>query len=121
MARATWHAGAVADSDAVRSARKRAHQRGDHHLCRHPPEHPARSLTVLPVPAAVELVPRDELVRLAVALTAAYEADPANANLARELRNTLLAIPAPDPDEDDPLLAIRRRYSERMGGYQSGR
>lgn len=97
----TWHAGVVADSDALRSRRKRAHKRGDHSLCRHQPGCPVLPLAVLPDPDAGELDPRDELVNLAAMLIVAYRADPGNANLAKELRATLLSIPPPvEPDED---------------------
>jgi hypothetical protein len=49
---------------------------------------------------------RGELRALAVRLAAVHEADPGRADIARELRATLLSLPAAD-DEDDPLAELR--------------
>jgi hypothetical protein len=110
----------MADSDAVRSRRKRAHAQGDHSLCRsgkcaqgvYP-----RPVAYLPDPVldTGELDPAAELRALAGRLAAAYAADTGNAALARELRATLLAIPEAR-DEFDPLEALRARYREMTDG-----
>ncbi len=83
----------MADSDALRSRRKRLHAAGDHHLCRHrgalgAPPGP-------PVSGDAELGAVDALAALeaqARRLEAACEANPGSAALERELRATLLAL-----------------------------
>jgi hypothetical protein len=93
----------MADSDALRSRRKRAHAAGDHHLCRHRPQPPP--VTQLPQPEpGDDLDPAAELRRLAGCLVAAYRADPGNASLAREARMTLLALGPGDGSDLDPEL-----------------
>ena len=97
----------MADSDATRSKRARSHAAGDHSLCRHP------DVRSVPVPVAVDggagLDPVASLVALARRLEAAHEADPANSNVARELRSCLLALTgdqaAPPEDEVDRIRA----------------
>ena len=83
----------MADSDAVRSRRKRFHAAGDHRYCR---RCAALRAQVKPAPM-LDLDPVAELRATAARLIAAHEADPANAIVARELRLTLLAIPAEEP------------------------
>lgn len=97
------------DSGALRQRRHKAHQAGDHRLCRHGPVDGARPvLAAAPDPAdAGEFDPRAELVALARDLGAAYRAEPSNASLARELRATLLAIPVPEDPSIDPLDELR--------------
>jgi hypothetical protein len=98
----------MADSAAVRSRRYRWHKAGDHSLCRH-------ELAVCdvetPAPAVESaLDPGAELERLARRLTVAHQQDPGNAALARELRITLQALAAAEPDgagDDDPLAELR--------------
>jgi hypothetical protein len=116
----------MADTEALRSRRARAHRRGDHHLCRHdraatrPPPAPNKETPWAPnkeTPVCLgcdapalddgDLDPRAGLLTLARQLAAAAAGDPANAALARELRETLLAIPAPDDPPDDPLDELR--------------
>jgi hypothetical protein len=77
----------VADSDALRTRRRRAHAAGDHSLCKRCP--------VVRIEAEGEEIPasdRAKLRWLAEGLARAYQADPGNALLARELRMTLQAL-----------------------------
>lgn len=80
----------MADSEAVRSRRKRAHAAGDHSLCRSG----CAALKLAAPPADVPPTedPKAEMRLLAAQLAQAYRADPGNANLARELRMTLQAL-----------------------------
>ena len=81
----------MADSEAVRSRRKRAHAAGDHSLCRRGCA--ALKLAAPPAdPPAAADDPKAELRQLAARLAEAHRADPGNANLARELRMTLQAL-----------------------------
>src|SRR5260370_9786059 len=80
----------MADSEAVRSRRKRAHAAGDHSLCRR--DCAALKLAAPPADAPAAADPKTELGQLAARLAAAHRADPGNANLARELRMTLHAL-----------------------------
>ena len=85
----------MADSEALRQRRRKAHVHGDHSLCR-------RCTVVKPRPVAVvaDLAPGSgevtdaaaELRQLAYRLVAAHQADPANGILAKELRSTLVAL-----------------------------
>jgi len=88
----------MADSGALRSRRSRAHTQGDHTFCRHGPPGPPGVLLALPAPSGAPLDPRASLEGLARRLEAAHEADPGNANVARELRMTLQALSGGDPD-----------------------
>ena len=77
------------DSGALRVRRSRAHKAGDHSLC--------RRCVVLRAEAAGEgqEIPADDTAKmrwLAGTLAQAYQADPGNALLARELRMTLQAL-----------------------------
>lgn len=101
----------MADSEAVRSRRKRKHAQGDHSMCRHPRES-VPPVTVLPGDG--ELDPVTELRRSAARLVAACEADPSNAVLARELRATLAVLP--QAEAADPLDGLRQRaWLKRLG------
>jgi hypothetical protein len=96
----------VADSEALRSRRKRAHAAGDHSLCRRCAAVRGESLpAVVPEISRVPVAdPKAALRELARQLADAYSADPANALLARELRMTLQAlIPAGKPKADDEI------------------
>jgi hypothetical protein len=112
---ATCHSGGMAaDSNAVRSRRKRQHAQGDHSMCRHP-----RDLPVRQVPAVLDLDPDDldpvaEMRALAGRLVQACSEDRGNAALARELRNTLVALAGMVPDDEDDELA--RLLSEPVRG-----
>lgn len=90
----------MADSEAVRSRRKRLHAAGDHSVCRRcaavrgdVAQDVAARVTALPAPPpgdpAPKLDPRAEMEQLALRLVAAHEGDPRNTLLARELRMTL--------------------------------
>jgi len=100
----------MADSEALRSRRKRAHAAGDHSLCRMcdggAPRQAALSVAADADPCAD---PAGELAALAGRLAAAHRAAPGNALLARELRITLLTLDggnaAPAPDEVDRIRA----------------
>lgn len=85
----------MADSEALRQRRRKAHVHGDHSLCR-------RCTVVKPRPVfpVADLAPGSgevtdaagELRQLAYRLVAAHQADPANGILAKELRSTLVAL-----------------------------
>jgi hypothetical protein len=91
----------MADSGAVRQARYKRHQAGDHSICRH--DRPLRLAPVVPVEVDPDFDPALEMRKLAGRLAVAYQADPGNAALARELRNTLLAIKASGDDDADDV------------------
>jgi hypothetical protein len=87
----------VADSDAVRSRRKRLHAADDHSLCRRcGVRRPLAAVPAASAPAATGIDPAASLRALAGRLEAAHTEDPGNALLARELRVTLQAIGVPD-------------------------
>jgi hypothetical protein len=100
----------LADSDALRMRRSRRHKAGDHSLCKRcaavrggggPPE--SASLRLLAPPARVG-DPVAGLRQLAAQLAQAYQAEPGNALLARELRMTLQALmPQKAGNSDDDL------------------
>lgn len=98
----------MADSEALRSRRKRMHRAGDHSLCRRcaavregrPP------LASVPPPArGPDFDPAAEMRRLAARLALAHEAQPSNALLARELRMTLAELLSKDPEQQDDIFA----------------
>ena len=97
----------MADSGALRQRRSKAHKAGDHRLCKRSCAAAAR-LRAVPVPARPDEVDAAEgLAALARTLAAAYEADPGNALLARELRMTLQALrPAGKPAVDGDLADL---------------
>jgi hypothetical protein len=95
----------LADPAALRTRRYRLHQAGDHSLC--------KGCAVLRAgPAAAEGAaqvtdPVAGLRLLAGQLTAAYQAEPGNALLARELRMTLQALmPQKGSTTDDELAGL---------------
>jgi hypothetical protein len=92
----------MADSDALRSRRKRLHAAGDCSLCRHG----GRAAVAVPV-AGDAVHPLVSLRRLAARLEAASEADPANDRVARELRATLATLAGLAPAADDGLEELR--------------
>jgi hypothetical protein len=102
----------MADSEAVRSRRKRLHRAGDHSLCRRcaavrGEAEPLREVTSLPDQPAAALDPPAELRALASRLAAAHRADPANSLIARELRMTLADLmPKGKQDADADLAAL---------------
>ncbi|SRR6266581_1174695 len=100
----------MADSDALRAKRHRRHKAGDHSMCRPGCGNgQARQLaSVRPIAApSGDLDPRAELVDLARRLASAHEAEPHRADVARELRATLLAIEAAEPAAADPMDELR--------------
>jgi hypothetical protein len=104
----------VADSEAVRSRRKRLHAAGDHSMCRRCAavrgDDVASRVTALPSPpaaSAVRLDPVAEMRLLAAELHDAYRADTSNGVLARELRMTLAELmPKGKRDADDGLAGL---------------
>ena len=95
----------MADSGALRARRHRLHKAGDHTLCRAgcagsgPDRSGIARLAVLEAGSlgVSGLDPVREMTQLAKQLAAAYEADPSNALLARELRMTLQSLKPPAP------------------------
>jgi hypothetical protein len=103
----------MADSEAVRSRRKRMHKAGDHSLCRRcaavrGEAEPLRGIVQLPqLPAGPPLDPAAEMRELAARLAEAHRADPANSLLARELRMTLTELmPKGKPEQDADLTGL---------------
>jgi hypothetical protein len=100
----------IADSDALRARRRRAHKRGDHSLCRRcaavtgKPEG-QEGQEIPPSPGAEVWNPQAEMRQLAAQLAAAYRADPGNAALAKELRLTLQALMGGGKGSGDDDLA----------------
>ena len=114
----------MADSGALRQRRSKMHKAGDHRLCRSsctasgrvgrfsvvatPPDGPKGQERAAEGQESPEIPAGDKgkLRWLAGKLAVAYEADPANALLARELRMTLQALmPAGKGDSVDDELA----------------
>lgn len=97
----------MADSDIVRSRRKRLHAAGDHSLCVRCDALRATEEDVADAEPVTD--PAAELAALAGRLVAASTSDPGNAMIARELRQTLLAMaddpvpPVPPVDEVDRI------------------
>ena len=99
----------MADSGALRVRRARAHKAGDHSLCKRcaavrGESGPPVISSVPRLPADPALDPLAGLRELAGQLAQAYQAEPGNALLARELRMTLQAlIPQKPGNSDDDL------------------
>jgi hypothetical protein len=98
----------MADSDALRSRRKRLHAAGDHSLCRRCDGRSA--VAAVPVPGDARVDPSVSLERLAARLEAAHEADPSDAAVARELRATLLALRGSGDKADRELAAFAAEF-----------
>jgi hypothetical protein len=99
----------VADSEALRSKRKRAHAAGDHSLCRRcaAVKPPMTQVPDLPAGSAEVTDAAAELRQLAFRLVMAHTYDPANAILAKELRATLVALlPKGKPEADADLTGL---------------
>jgi hypothetical protein len=112
----------MADSEAVRSRRKRAHAAGDHSLCRRcaavrgRPEkggYSAGRLSVSELPPPPALICAEvtdaasELRQLAARMAEAHRGDPSNAILGAELRKTLLELmPKGKQDADADLTGL---------------
>ena len=99
----------MADSEALRARRARAHRAGDHSLCRRCPavrgESGSPEIVPLPHrPDGPEFDAPAEMRRLAARLALAHESDPANAPLARELRMTLAELMPKDSGNADADL-----------------
>jgi hypothetical protein len=118
----------MADSDAVRQQRRRHHRAGDHSMCRRGCQDGRAPVKIAEVPAGSgeSLDAGGALRDLAVQLQAAYQADPGNALLARELRSTLLALaPSPGAAADAEWQALMAELSrpvprDRAGEWRDG-
>ena len=101
----------MADSEALRSRRKRAHAQGDHRLCKRCPAvrgEGTRTVSLLPqVAVGPEFDAVAEMRQLAAELHEAYRADTSNGVLARELRMTLAELmPKGKQDADADLTGL---------------
>lgn len=105
----------MADSEAVRSRRKRLHAAGDHSMCRQCAavrgERGTVTVTALPSPPPGDPAPRldarAEMEQLARRLITAHEGDLPNTLLARELRMTLSELlPKGKPNADADLTGL---------------
>jgi hypothetical protein len=101
----------VADSDALRQRRRKAHVQGDHSLCRRCPAvvkgPPVARLPDLPAGHGEVADARAELRQLAYRMAEAHRADPSNAILGAELRKTLLELmPKGKPEADADLTGL---------------
>lgn len=104
----------MADSDAVRQARRRRHRQGDHSMCRRSCGDGRASPRIAEVPAgAGENLDSGAALRdLAAGLMAAYRADPGNALLAREARQTLLVLlPSREAGVEAEMALLMRELS----------
>ncbi len=99
----------MADSDALRMRRSRAHKAGDHSLCRRC----AALKLAEPLPEAPLVEdPVTELRRLAGRVVRAHEADPGNARLAGEVRMTLQALIETGRTVDSELAEFLAGFSQ---------
>ena len=98
----------MADSGAVRARRARRHKRGDHSECRH--DHPG-AVAWAPVAGSTGIDAHASLEALAARLEGAHVADPANAAVARELRETLRCLGAAGEAADDELAKFDAAFS----------
>ena len=98
----------MADSEAVRSRRKRLHAAGDHSLCVRCDALRATEADVADAEPVTD--PAAELAALAGRLVAATKADPANGLLARELRQCLLALSLDAAAVPDSVDALRQEW-----------
>jgi hypothetical protein len=94
----------MADSDAVRSRRKRLHAAGDHSICGRCGGR--RAVVAVPAAGGAPVDPDAALEALARRLEAAHEADPGDAQVARVLKDTLLALRAGEAKPDAELAAL---------------
>jgi hypothetical protein len=107
----------MADSDALRMRRSRAHKAGDHRLCKRCPavrSMPARPVAVPDLPLASGEVTDapSELRQLAYRMAQAHREDPSNAILGAELRKTLLELmPKRAEKPDDDLAGLFAEFS----------
>jgi hypothetical protein len=113
----------MADSDAVRQQRRRHHRAGDHSMCREGCQD-SRGPVRIPVVApgsGQDLDPAAALRDLAAQLQAAYAAAPDNALLAKELRQTLLALsPSPGAAADAEWRALMGEMARPVPRDQTG-
>jgi hypothetical protein len=95
------------DSEALRTRRRRQHAAGDHSLC-------TTRCDAVAAEAAQDAEPVTDppakMAELAGRLVAAHTADPGNAMLARELRQTLLAMDGQDAPPVDDVDRIRSEW-----------
>ena len=94
----------MADSEALRSRRKRAHAAGDHRLCR---SGCATLKLAAPASAGEVTDAASELRQLAARMAEAHRADPGNAILGAELRKPLLELmPKANGNADADLTGL---------------
>lgn len=113
----------MADSDAVRQARRRRHRSGDHSMCRKGCQGSRASVRVPAIEAGSgqDLDPSAALRDLAVRLQAACAADPGNSALARELRATLMALmPSREPGVDAEWRQLMAELSRPVPRSETG-
>ena len=99
----------MADSNAVRSQRKRLHAAGDHGMCR-PERCREAGRRLEPVVPAGSIDPVAELEHLARRLIAVTVADPVNTQAARALAEVLRALP-PAQGEPDPVERLQQEVA----------
>jgi hypothetical protein len=100
----------MADSDALRSRRKRLHAAGDHHLC-HRCDARSGAVVVPPAGDGAAVDARVMLEALARRLEAAHEADPADAQVARVLQSCLVVLMGPEQAVDGELAKFFAEFS----------
>jgi hypothetical protein len=105
----------MADSEALRARRYRAHRAGSHELCRHP------GLEIAADPPAFDDAgeigdPVAALEQLAGRLAGAYAANRGNVMLARELRLTLVDLVKLKPPDEDFDAALKDLFGDTMPG-----
>ena len=97
----------MADSDALRQRRRKAHVQGDHSLCRRcaaVKTPPVSRFPDLPADRGEVTDAPSELRQLAHRMAEAHRADPSNAILGAELRKTLLELMPKGKSEADADL-----------------
>lgn len=103
----------MADSEAARQRRRRAHAAGDHSLCTTRCDTAAVTATE---DAAPVTDPAGELAELAGRLVAAHRADPGRADLGRVLLQVLQAMGGQEPPEVGEVDRIRAEWEAGSDG-----
>ena len=103
----------MADSEAARQRRRRAHTAGDHSLCTTRCDAAGVTATQDADPVTD---PVAERAALAGRLAAAHRADPGRADLGRVLLQVLQAMEGKEPPEADEVDKIRAEWEAGSGG-----
>jgi hypothetical protein len=103
----------MADSDAVRSRRKRLHAANDHSACSARCD-ARRGLVAVAAAGDAGVDVPGSLARLARRLEAAHEADPGNAVVARVLKDTLALIGSGEPAAGDDRMDFLRELAAQV-------